>query len=472
MQSLQSVAPTPTEASWSRQLPALRAALRGAVLLPSDPTFDSSRRVFNAMVDRHPALIVQCRDVADVVAAVRFGRKQNLAVSVRGGGHGVAGTAIVDDGLVIDLSVMRSVWVDPKLREAWVQGGALWGDVDHATQLHGLAVPGGLISNTGVGGFTLGGGVGWSSRMYGLACDNVTEFEMVTAAGDVIRATSQERPDLLWALRGAGGNFGVVTGFRFALHPIGPTVYGGMRLFPGGQARDLLRLVRDLQPRSPPELNVAAVLTTAPASPMIPPPWQGKQVAAMAMAYFGPLDHAEDATRELREFPNPIVEHVSAMPYTVMQTFLDPLAPPGLQNYWKSLYASSLPDVAIDAVVERFRDVPSPLTEVHLHYFGGGAVAAAEAGSAVGSRQSPFLFNFMGRWTEAGEKDRNIAFVRGLWDTVRPYSTGGVYVNFLADQSVDLLRAAYGESNYRRLVAVKQKYDPENFFRANHNIAP
>ncbi len=456
-----------TKAELASKTRELRTKVRGTVLLPADPAYDSARKLWNAMIDRRPEIIVQARDVTDVVEAVRFAKAEGVPVGVRGGGHGVAGAAMVDGGLVVDLSLMRAVRIDPSERIASVQGGALWGDVDHASQLYGLAVPGGLVSTTGVGGFTLGGGVGWASRLHGLACDNLVGAEVVTAAGEVVRASAKEHADLLWALRGGGGNLGVVTEFTFRLHPTGPIVYGGFRVFPGERARELLGLMGKLYGRSPRELNALLVLTSAPPAPFLPPEVVGHPIALLALAYLGPVETGPEATREIREIPGAVAEHVGPVPYTALQSAFDEGNPAGIQNYWKSIYADEVTPAAIDTVVQQFARVPSPMTEIHLQYFGGRGSKTGEGDSAVGNRSSPFLFNFVGKWTDPLERERNVAYIRKLWEAIRPHATGGVYVNFLADATAEELRSAHGEANWRRLAEVKRVYDPENLFRSN-----
>ena len=462
----------PAPAIADERLTALRSAVRGPILRPGEPGYDAARRLYNGMIDRRPAVIVQCQDVPDVIEAVRFAKRQDLRLSVKAGGHGVAGTALVEGGVVVDLSRMRAVLVDPDRREVTVQGGAVWADVDRATQLHGLAIPGGLVSSTGVGGFTLGGGIGWLSRRYGLACDNLIAAELVNADGEVVRADEAHHPELLWALRGGGGNFGVVTAFRFRAHPLGPMIVGGLRMFPIDRAPAVLRAVADALSGGPRELNALAVLALAPPAPFIPAELHGKPVVALALAYLGPPEKADAALRSLRSLPGAAVDQVGPMPYVALQSFLDAMAPPGLQNYWKSACLDALPDAAIQRLLERFREVPSPMTEVHIQGFGGHAVAEAEDGSAVGNRRSPFVVNLVGRWTESGQGGPTRTFVRSVWDDLRAYGSGGVYVNFLADESADVVRSSYGAAHLERLAAVKRTYDPSNFFQGNHNISP
>ena len=448
----------------------LRTQLRGELVRPDDPSFDTLRKLWNGSIDRRPTAIVRCRDVGDVGATVRFGRNHRLRTTVRAGGHGIAGSALADGGLVIDLSGMRGVEVDPTTRTVVAQGGALWGDVDHATQYFGLAVPGGFVSTTGVGGFTLGGGIAWTSRKLGLACDRLIGAEVVTATGEVVRTDAQQHPELLWALRGGGGNFGVVTSFRFRAEPVGPLVFGGFRMFTADRAREILRLTADLYGRSPEELNILTALTHAPPAPFVPPAFHGKPVVIVALCYFGPPEKGPTVARDLLALRDPVTEAVGPVPYLQLQASFDPLNPPGDRNYWKSLFVERLTDPALDVLLERFAKVPSPLTELHFQYFGGAVSRVGELESAIGNRSVPFLFNFIGKWKDAAENERNVAFVRELWEALRPHSTGGVYLNFLADQSSEMTRASYDERILARLASVKRQYDPEDFFHGSHEI--
>ena len=454
------------------QFAELAGQLRGTVLRPGHPEYDGARKIFNGMIDRRPLAIVRCRDTADVAYAVRFARAQGLPIAARGGGHSIAGSSILDGGIVADLSPMRAVSVDPVARTASVQGGAVWGDVDHATQLHGLAVPGGFVSTTGVGGFTLGGGIAWTSRKLGLACDSLLSAELVNAKGEVVRVGPHRIPELFWALRGAGSSFGIVTDFRFRLQPVGPVVYGGFRVFPGERARSVLTLVRDLYPRTPAELNLLAILTTGPPAPFLPPAFHGKPIAVIALCYIGPPGKGPGVTREVRELPGAIVDQVGPMPYRALQSAFDPLNPPGLRNYWKSTFLEAVPEGAVDAVLDRFGRVPSPMTEIHFQY-GGGAIARVPAlRSPVGNRKSPYLFNLIAKWTDPTTDAANIGFVRDLWDALRPFATGGIYANFNTDLDDRASEASFGQANLRRLARLKKRYDPRGLFPGNQRIAP
>jgi hypothetical protein len=462
----------PATASSPEQFADLRTQLRGELVVPGDGSYDTTRKLWNGFFDRRPEAIVRCRDTADVVAAVRFARRAKLPLTVRGGGHGVAGSAAMDGALMIDLSLMRAVSVDPDRHTVWAQGGATWGDVDHASQFYGLAVPGGFVSTTGVGGFTLGGGIAWTSRKLGLACDALEEVEVVLADGRVVRSSSSNYPDLFWALRGAGSNFGVATAFTFRGQPVGPTVYGGFRVFPADRARSVLRLVADIYDRTPEELNLLVALTTVPPAPMFPPELHGKKVAIAACCFLGKLEDGPRAARELLELPGAVVDHVGPLPYLALQSAFDAGQPAGDLNYWKSAYVASLPDRAIDTLLDRFEHVTSPMTELHFQYFGGAASRISENDTAVGNRSAPFLFNLIGKWKDPRENDRHIRYIRELWYALQPFSTGGVYVNFLTEQTSELTRASFGAEVYARLARVKREFDPDNLFRGSHNIPP
>lgn len=449
----------------------LAAQLRGSLLRPGEPAFDAARGLFNGMIDRRPAAIVKCRDAADVAYAVRYAREHRLPITAKAGGHSIAGASLNDGGLVADLSPMRGVSVDLAARTVSVQGGALWGDVDHATQLHGLAVPGGFVSTTGVGGFTLGGGIAWTSRKLGLACDSLLSVDLVNASGEVVRVSSTQRPDLFWALQGAGSSFGIVTNFTFRLQKVGPTVFGGFRVFPGERAGDTLRFLADLYRKSPLELNALAVLGTGPPAPFLPSAYHGKPIVVLALCYMGPLERGPKATAAIRELPGAVVDHVGPIPYTTLQSAFDPMNPPGLRNYWKSTYLNSLPEPAVDAVLERYARVPSPLSEIHLQYGAGAVARVPPSKSVIGNRKAPYLFNLVAKWTDAAQDAANIAYVRELWSALQPYSTGGIYSNFNSDLDPKSAEGSFGRANLERLVRLKKKYDPDGLFAGNQRLA-
>ena len=434
--------------------------LGGTLIRRGDADYDQARRVWNGMIDRSPAAIFRCNSTADVVAAVNFAREEGLMLAVRGGGHNAAGLALVDDGLVIDLSGMRGVKVDADKRIAYVQGGALWRDLDAATHPHGLATTGGLISSTGVGGLTLGGGLGWLMRQHGLACDNVLAVEIVTADGQVRRASATENADLFWAVRGGGGNFGVVTSFEFRLHPM-RTLYAGMLVFPGPQAPQVLRRYREVAESAPDELTVFAALMTSP---------DGHPITAIFPAYNGPVSKAEAAVKPFRDL-GPVADQVAEMPYPALQSMLDEGFPSGLHVYWRSDFLKGLPDEALDTLVDRFQAITSPLSALLIEQFGGAVARVPADETAFAQRDAMFNLAIVSRWTDAATASRHTDWARQTSAAIQPFTSGGVYVNYLGEEGADRIKAAYGPK-YEKLVAVKKKYDPNNVFRVNQNIKP
>ena len=441
--------------------PTFGAGLSGTVIRRGDADYDTARRVWNGMIDRSPAMIVRCASTADVVAAINFAREQGLVLSVRGGGHNVGGFAVCDDGLVVDLSSMCAVTVDPARRIASAQGGALWKDVDAATHVHGLATTGGLISSTGVGGLTLGGGLGWLMRSYGLACDNLVAVEIVTADGTVRRASATENADLFWAVRGGGGNFGVVTTFEYRLHPVS-TMYGGMLVYPVARAREVLRLYRDLAAKAPDELTMFAGLMSAP---------DGTPIVAVLVGYNGPASAGEAAIKPLRDL-GPVADQVSTLPYPALNSMLDEGFPHGLHVYWRSDFLKALPDEAIDTLCERFSSVTSPLSALLIEQFGGAVARVPAADSAFAQRDALFNLAVIARWTDPATAGSHVDWARRSSEAMRPFASGGVYVNYLGDEGEERIRAAYGAEKYAKLVAIKKQYDPTNLFRLNQNIKP
>jgi FAD/FMN-containing dehydrogenase len=449
----------------------LRESLSGQVITSGDPDYEAARRVWNGAIDKRPAIVAQCAGVGDVVEAIRFARSERLVTAVRGGGHGVAGYATCDDGIVIDLSPMRGVEVDAAARIARVQGGALWSDVDAATQAFGLGTPGGLISTTGVAGLTLGGGVGWLSRKHGLACDNLVSARLVTADGSEVTASEDENPDLFWALRGGGGNFGVVTSFEFRLHSVGE-VFAGAILHPLERAGEFLRAYRELTPEAPDELTTVLGITAVPPSPDFPAELHGRKVLAVGVCYAGPPEDGERAIAPLRAIGEPLLERVQVMPYTVRQRLQDPSAPAGLFNYWKSDYLTGLDDDLIDLVVERAARTTSPRTQLHLYQLGGAAARVGEGEAAYTHRSAPYLFSIISLWDDpAADPSPHVEWTRDFWSRLRPYAAGA-YVNFLGAEGSERVRDAYGAAKYARLANVKADYDPTNFFRLNQNVEP
>jgi FAD/FMN-containing dehydrogenase len=449
----------------------LREAIRGDVLSTEDSGYEEARRVWNGAHDeRRPALVVRCAGAADVIAAVGFARGNDLPMAVRGGGHSVAGFSTCDDGIVIDLSPMAGVVVDPVARRATVGGGAVWADVDHETQAHGLATTGGLVSTTGVAGFTLGGGIGWTMRKFGLACDNLASADIVTADGRIVHASETENADLLWGLRGGGGNFGVVTQFEFNLHPLGPVVYAGPIFYPANAARDLLHAFRDWAANAPDEITAVVNLTTAPPLPVIPEQWHGKKVAALIAASTGPVEEGEALVQPFREVAEPIADLLGPMPYHVIQTLIDPLWQKGIHSYFKATNLTRVDDELIGRLCEIHLSAPGPQCEIHLHQMGGAVERVAQDATAFPERSMPFLLNAVTGWHEPGVGEAHREWARAVIGSASAASSGRAYVNFLAD--TDEARTSYGNQTYARLVSLKRKYDPTNAFRLNQNIEP
>ena len=450
-----------------------RGRLRGPLLTPDDPGYDEARAVRNGLIDRRPALIARCSGTADVVACVNFARERGLLLSVRGGAHNVAGNAVNDGGLVIDLSQMRGVFVDPEARIARVQGGATWADVDSETQLFGLATPGGVISSTGIAGLTLHGGVGWLRRKYGLSLDNLLSVEIVTADGQVRTASATENEDLFWAVRGAGSNFGVVTSFEFRLHPVGPLVALAAPAYALEDARRVVPAWRDFMASAPEEMSSEAVFWSVPAIEAFPPDLHGRSIVIVATVYSGDAEEGERAMQPLRELAEPLLDLSGIEPYTALQTGFDWAFPKGWLYYWKSLYLNALDEAVITAIIDLAASRPSPQALIALWHHGGAMTRTGAAETAFGSRAAPFLASFDTTWTDPADTDRAIAWTREAWSAMHRFSDGGLYLNFpgFGEEKTALVRAGYGE-NYDRLVALKTQYDPDNLFRMNLNIAP
>jgi FAD/FMN-containing dehydrogenase len=450
---------------------AFSTAIRGSILRPADAGYDEARAVWNAMIDRRPALIVRCTGVADVMRSIAFARDQALALAVRGGGHNIAGSAICDDGLVIDLSNMRSVRVDPQTRRAYVDPGARLADFDHEAQAFGLATPLGINSTTGVAGLTLGGGFGWLTRQFGLSIDNLISAEVISAEGKRLIASATENPDLFWALRGGGGNFGVVTQFEFQLHPVGPQILAGLLVFPFDQAKSILGQYRSFVAEMPENMNVWVVLRKAPPLPFLPETVHGKEVLVLAVFYVGDIEEGKRRVEPLRGFAKLHGEHVGAMPYVAWQQAFDPLLTPGARNYWKSHNFTQLADGAIDTTIKFAGKLPSPQCEIFIGLLGGRASRPATDAMAYAQRAAKFVMNVHARWETAQEDQACIGWSRDFFKAAAQYATGGVYVNFLTQDEADRIAAAYGQ-NFSRLAQLKKKFDPENVFRMNQNIAP
>ncbi len=448
-----------------------KAHFRGRVLLPDDPSYNEVRQIWNAMIDRRPALIVRCASPEDVVQAVNLARDHNLLVSIRGGGHNIAGNAVCDDGLMIDLSLMKTVRVDPIARRATVEPGCTLADFDAAAQVHGLATPLGINSTTGVAGLTLGGGFGWLSRKYGMTVDNLLSADVVTADGRQVHASETENADLFWGLRGGGGNFGIVTSFKFRLHPVGPNVLSGLIVFPFDQAKSVLTKFARFTETMPDDLNVWMVTRKAPPLPFLPEGVHGKQIVALAVCYAGDPAEGEKAIEPLRGFGTAHGEHIGVQPYTAWQQTFDPLLTKGARNYWKSHNFTKLSDGAIDAIVEFGGKLPSPQTEIFVGTLGGQTTHVAPDAMAYSSRDVNYVMNVHGRWESAAEDQRCIAWAREFFAKSKPFASAGVYINFLTEEETDRIAFAYG-ATYKRLVDLKKKYDPTNLFRMNQNIKP
>jgi len=435
--------------------------LDGKVIAPDDSLYESARRIWNASVDKKPGLIARCASSADVVKAINFARTNQIQVAVRGGGHNVGGRALCDDGLVIDMSQMRKIDVDPEARTVVAQAGCRLGDLDAATHPHGLVVPAGVLTATGIAGLTLGGGVGWLVRKYGLTCDNVLSFEMVTAGGDVVTASADENEDLFWGLRGGGGNFGVVVTFTFRAHPL-TTVLGGLLIHPQAKAGEVLRFYRDFMETAPDELTAYAAMMHSP---------DGDPVSAIVPCWCGDLDEGEKYLRPMREFGPPLVDAVQPIPFPQMQTLFDDAFPDGNQNYWKSTFVNELSDEAIDLLVEHANAVPSPLSILIVELYGGAMARVGADETAFAHRTSDYDIGILSQWTDPADTATNIAWTRGVYDALQPHASGAFLLNFLGQEDDAVIRAAFG-SNYDRLAELKRKYDPANFFRNNQNIIP
>lgn len=452
-------------------LAGLRDRFQGPLLTPEDTGYDEARALWNGMIDRRPALVARCTDSSDVAAAVRFAGEHDLLVAVRGGGHNIAGNAACDGGLMIDLSAMDDVRVIPEQREAAAGPGATLGDFDAATQGYGLATPTGINSTTGLAGLTLGGGFGWLSRLYGLTADNLVSAEVVTADGEVVEASEEENRDLLWGLRGGGGNFGVVTSFRFRLHEMGPEVYAGLAVHPLEHATGLLAQYRELAAELPDDAACWCVLRHAPPLPFLPEQVHGAPILALALFHAGAAERAEHEMRPLVTLGKPLGVHVGRQPYVDWQQAFDPLLEPGARNYWKSHNFRTLEDGLLDTLVEYAGKLPSPQSEIFVGQLGGQVNRVPPSATAYPHRDAEYVMNVHTRWEDAEDDERCTAWAREFFEATAPYATGGVYVNFMPTDERERIRSAYGE-NYDRLVALKGRYDPRNLFRLNQNVPP
>ncbi|HEX5324762.1 MAG TPA: FAD-binding oxidoreductase [Capsulimonadaceae bacterium] len=454
----------------SGAIESLAASLRGDLIRPSDASYEKSRSVFNAMIERHPALIAQCAGVEDVISCVNFAREHSLLVSIRGGGHNAGGLGVCDGGLVIDLSQMRSVSVNPDDRTVRVDGGCLWSDVDRATHEHGLAVPSGIISTTGVGGLTLGGGIGHLTRKYGLTIDNLLGAQVVLADGTLITASATENPDLFWALRGGGGNFGVVCSFLFRAHPVSNVIVGPT-LWPMERARDVMRWYREFLPSAPEELNGFFAFLTVPPGPPFPEHLHLKKMCGVVWCYSGPQEKADEVFRPIREFGPPALYGIHPAPFPALQSAFDPIYPAGHQWYWRADFVNELSDEAIERHLEFAAQLPTWQSAMHLYPIDGAVHRVGPEDTAFSYRDVQWAKVIVGVDPDPANKESITAWAKNYWDALHPFSAGGAYVNFMMDEGQDRVKTTYRD-NYPRLQAVKKRYDPENLFRVNQNIQP
>lgn len=453
-------------------LDALNAATRGMVMTPGDPGYDASRTIWNGMIDRHPGLVVRCIGAADVVACVKYARERGLEVCIRGGGHNIAGLAVSDGAMMLDMTHMKGVHVDVEKRVAHCQAGCTLGDVDRDTQLHGLAAVLGFVSNTGITGLTLGGGFGYLTRRYGWTSDNVRSFEIVTSDGKLRRVSDNEDPDLFWGLRGGGGNFGVVTQIEYDLFPVGPEIVGGAIAWRFEDAAEVLEMFREINKSAPPELVCVGAIRRAPPAPWLPPEVHGKLIAALFVCDTGPVKEAEKRVAAIKSFGNPVGDVVMRRSYVSQQSLVDATQPNGRRYYWKSEYLPGVEKGFLDEFIKHGERTISPHSAMLMFPLHGSLGHLPEEHSAVGNRKTETVFNVAASWEEPADDDKNIAWARAAWSDLKAYSTGGTYINFLTEEEGDdRIQDAYG-GNYERLIEIKTKYDPDNFFRVNKNITP
>lgn len=443
-------------------LSAFKTSLSGSLLFPNEDGYDAARAVWNGMIDKHPAMIARCANTEDVIKAIQFARQHNLLVSVKGGGHNVAGNAVCEGGLMIDMSGMKGIQIDASAQTVRAEAGLLWSELDLETQKLGLATTGGTVSHTGIAGLTLGGGLGWLMGKHGLSCDNLLSVEMVTADGTLLTADATQNEDLFWAVRGGGGNFGIVTSFEYQLHPVGSQIIGGMILYTLDQAGDVLKFYREYARSTSDDLMVFAALMCTP---------DGLPVIALIVGWFGPLSEGEAHLKPLRNFGTPLVDLIGEIPYSQLQTTFDAAVPHGIHRYWKSGYLPEINNELIEVILGQAAIQPSPYSFILFFHMKGAAARVDSASTAMVSRADQWDFDIVSQWIDPAEADKNIAWVRSFWSQVEPHTTG-VYVNHLdVDDGSTRVKAAYGK-NYERLVAIKTKYDPTNFFHLNNNIAP
>lgn len=451
---------------------ALKLRLRGPVFLPGDGGYDESRIVWNAMIDRKPAAVARCLGTADVIAGVQFARENDLLLCIKGGGHNIAGLATADGALMLDMSLMRGVWVEPQRKLAHAQAGCLLGDVDRETQVHGLAAVLGFISQTGVAGLTLGGGFGYLTRRWGWTADNVVGMNVVTADARLVRASSDENADLFWGLRGGGGNFGVVTGIDYLLHPVGPQVVGGVVAWHASEAPKVLELYRTLTEQAPPELTLVGMMRPAPPAPWLPKEMHGKPIVGILACYSGSVEKGEQIVAPIKEFGNPIGDMLVRRPYTQLQSLMDATQPKGRRDYWKSEYLTQIEPAFCEKVIDHAAKIRSPHSAVMFMHLAGALNELDAEHSPVGNRNARYVLNLAGQWEQASEDTANIAWVRNAWEDMKSFSTGGNYINFQTeDEGSARIEAALGKG-LARLTRIKTKWDPQNVFRTNRNIKP
>jgi FAD/FMN-containing dehydrogenase len=453
-------------------LDSLRIRLRGPVFLPDDAGYEGSRTVWNSMIDQRPAVVARCLGVADVITCVRFARENDLLLCIKGGGHNIAGLATADGALMLDMSLMRGVWVDPQRRIAHAQAGCLLGDVDYETQVHGLATVLGFVSLTGIAGLTLGGGFGYLTRRWGWTADNIVGMDVVTADARLVRASSDENPDLFWGLRGGGGNFGVVTGIDYMLYPVGPEIVGGLVAWPASEAPPVLELYRMLAEQAPPELTLVAIVRPAPPAPWLPKEWHGKLIVALLACYSGRPEEGEQVVAPIKSFGRPIGDVLVRRPYTQVQSLLDATQPKGRRYYWKSEYLAGVEPELCQKFIKHAAKIQSPHSSMILFPIGGALNLLDAAHSPAGHRTARYVLNIAASWEQADNDNANIEWAREAWNDLKRFSTGGTYINFLTqDEGPERIEAALGPA-LQRLAEVKARWDPENIFRTNRNITP
>lgn len=452
--------------------PTAMAGFRGQVITAADPEYDEARRVFNGMIDRRPAQIMRCTDAFDVITAVNVARQLELPLSVYGGGHGVTGSAVANGGVCVDLRLLNTVTVDPEARTVRVGAGCTWAQVDAATQEHGLAVTGGRVSTTGVVGLALGSGSGWLERAFGFTCDNLVSAKVITADGRLVVAAERENPDLFWALRGGGGNFGIVTEMKLKLHELGPIVLAGMLMYPVSLAGEVVRYWRDFMAQAPDEVGGGVVFTTAPRVEVVPEPMRGQPVVAVLLCYAGAVDEGRQVMAPMLEFGPPTIDLVQPMPYVAVQQLLDGSSPKGMQNYWTADFYSGLPDEAVDMLVSRATRPVSPLSQVILVAGGGATARMPEQASALGQRDAAYNIHYLSLWPDPELDELNISHTRRIASAMKPWSTGQVYLNFIGDEGRGRIEDAYGPVKFARLQQLKRIWDPNNVFFHNQNIPP